>query len=182
MSRDGGEHGEDQAAEHQDEPENNERERDILILERHRHHWMGWHLQLSRPACPHLQRFRKMHQSQQCADWEARLCFFLCDKLLNPSWHWRRTRTTWQQSHRADFLSAVNHEPDHFSISWDIKLIVIVCVPWFRKTQAAKRTLLENKRHPTAATLHGNVHFFPPSHKSSRNTLSFETQTWGLRF
>lgn len=32
-------------------------------------------------------------------------------------------------------LSALNHEPDYYSISWDIKLIMLVCVTWFARSK-----------------------------------------------
>ena len=65
------------------------------------------------------------------------LCIFLCDKLLNPFWQRRKTSTwtTWQHSRRTYFLSAVNHEPGYYSISWDIKLFMLVCAKWFARNK-----------------------------------------------
>lgn len=94
-------------------------------------------------------------------------CIFLCDKLLNPFWHWgrTRTRTTWQHNHRTYFLSAVNHEPDYYSISWDIKLIMLVCVTWFAR----------NKQWNCGYWKTSNIRPFPHSdcHSFRQETVAF---------
>lgn len=182
MSRDGGEHGEDQAAEHQDEPENNEREGDILNLERHRHCWMGWHPRSFRPARPHLQRFRKMHQSQQCADWEARLCFPL-RQTLEPVLTLEENQNNLAAQSQSWFppCSEPWARPFFNFLRYQVNrncLRTMISQDTSGETDVVGKQATSDGRHaPWKCTI-----FFPPSHKSSRNTSSFETQTWGLRF
>lgn len=103
-----------------------------------------------------------------------------------------RTRTTWQHHHRTSSLPAVSHKPDYYSISWDIKLIVPVCVTCLFKKQAVKRQLLENKqcphsdRHPhhqetVAFHVHNHNMFFFHLMNLPKNTSLSETQAKEFR-
>lgn len=113
---------------------------------------------------------------EMCTNVKLSAVFSLCDKLLNSFWHCRRTRTrtTWQHNHRTYFLSAVNHEPHYYSISRDIKLIMLVCVTWFAR----------NKQWNCGYWKTSNIRPFPHSDWRSlrQETLAFHLHNHNMFF
>lgn len=85
MSRDGGEHREDQAAEDQDEPEQKHK----TGVKQDDINGLTSSTPLTKPSFP-------LVPNRLCTEVEL----FLCDKLLNPFWQWRKssTPTTWQRN------------------------------------------------------------------------------------
>lgn len=106
-------------------------------------------------------------------------------------------RTIWQHNHRTYFLSAVNHEPNYYSISWDIKLIMLVCATWFARNKQWncgywKTSNIRPFPHSDCRSLgqetiafhlhkHNMLGFFFPSHKSSKTTSLSEITSAGFR-
>lgn len=70
-------------------------------------------------------------------------------------------------------LSAANREPDYYSISWDIKLIMLVCVTWFARSKIAAIGKRATSDH--LAPLPGNRHF-----PSNLNIWLFPSQSFNL--
>lgn len=135
MSRNCWEHREDQAAEDQDEPKQKNKEEGRG--DNHKYntdvkwkHWQAHQIKLSKTQFSMLiiEMYNKVELSSRFS--------YVTNSWTHSGAEGRSSaRTIWQHNHRTYFLSAVNHEPNYYSISWDIKLIMLVCATWFARNK-----------------------------------------------
>lgn len=105
------------------------------------HQRTGWH-QRSDLCSHHMTTFPMVTNmlliTERALSWNCLMRFPLL-QTLEPTLATRaepEQKNLAAQSHNLQYtLSTVNHEPDYYSISWDIKLIMLVCVMWFARSK-----------------------------------------------